>query len=221
MRTSLLLASMLFGSATVLAAPVTTETVVHDTTTHVSLALNEQTVLCSSADYSATFLKVLIPQLAGLTLLDHQNLGAGAPCVAAGQCEPGRMPEDIIDASSPSEGVDINVKAVREDVADADAQTCTTTLIERVHVTIRGFEFVHERTAPLGSRAFSDCGIAAPAPAPSYETGSGSGSDVPADESGRVDETPSSGGCNAGGGVGSGGLLVGLALVAARRRRRP
>ncbi|HEY4057299.1 MAG TPA: hypothetical protein VGM39_11860 [Kofleriaceae bacterium] len=218
MRTSLLIASTLFLSATAIAAPVTTETVVHDTTTHVSLALNEQTVLCSSADYSGLFLKVLIPQLAGLTLLDHQNLGAGAPCVAAGQCEPGQMPQDIIDASNPTQGVDVNVKAVRQDVADADAQTCTTTLIERVHVSIRGFEFVHERTAPLGSRAFSDCGVTAPAPTPSYETGSGS--DTPADQSGRVDETPSNGGCNVGGTSSSGLVLgLGLALVATRRRR--
>src|SRR5262249_16938805 len=60
------------------------EEVVHQTTTPVEVALNEQTVLCSHADYSALYLKVLIPKLASLTLLNHQNAGAGAPCVAAG-----------------------------------------------------------------------------------------------------------------------------------------
>ena len=45
--------------------------------------------------------------LAALTLLDHQNTGAGAPCVAAGMCEPGNEPADIIDPSCKTETVAI------------------------------------------------------------------------------------------------------------------
>src|SRR5262245_40295628 len=77
------------------------ETIVHKTSTTTSIALNTETVVCSQADYSGLHLKVLIPKLASLTLLDHQNFGAGAPCVAAGVCAPGRMPSDVIDPNNP------------------------------------------------------------------------------------------------------------------------
>jgi len=185
------------------------ETVVTDTTTPVDLKLDSSTVLCSSADYGALFLKVLIPDLAHLTLLDHQNLGAGAPCVAAGQCRTGNMPSDIIDPAHPTERVDVNVQEVRADEGDSVAQTCTTTLIERVHVTIRGIEFVHERQAALGTRPFSDC----------VTTAAAAGSDNAADDPGASTAEPKSGGCNAAGG--SGGLIVAAsALVLVRRRRR-
>lgn len=209
--------ALLSGSA--LAEPVFNETVVHDTTTTVEIDLDASTVLCSSADYGALFLKIGIPELAKLTLLDHQNIGAGAPCVAAGVCAPGNQPEDILDPTKPTESVDINVKAIRLDEADADAQTCTTTLIERVHVNVRGFDFRHERQAPLGSRPFADC-VSTPTP-PTDEPAdqpTDDPSDTPADDPGTVAE-PKSGGCSTSGG--STGLVLALgALVTLRRRRR-
>lgn len=198
--------------ATTAAAPASTETVVHDTTTPVEITLDDTTVLCSSADYGALFLKVGIPQLAALTLLDHQNLGANAPCVAAGLCEPGHQPEDLLDPASPTETVLINVKAVRVDESDAAVQTCTTSLTERVHVTIRGVDFTHERYASLGSRPFADC--AQPAQL--------TGTDDKADEGHDATEPAApAAGCSAAG-AGNGGPLA-IALVGAvalwRRRR--
>ena len=182
------------------------ETIVHKTSTTTSIQLNTETVLCSAADYSGLHLKVLIPKLASLTLLDHQNTGAGAPCVAAGACGPGRMPADVIDPNKPSETVTLNVTAVRRDETDTEAMTCETELVERVNVTIRGFEFKHERSSWIASRPFSDCVVGAP--------------NNPADDPGSVDEKPADGGCNAGGGGGAGALLALGALVAVRRRKR-
>lgn len=225
-RTSITCLALVTGTlSTAGATPVFNETVIHDTTTSVEVDLTAATVLCSSADYGALFLKILIPELAGLTLLDHQNLGAGAPCVSAGACQPGRMPEDIIDAATPTEVVDINVKAVRIDEADADAQTCTTHLSERVHVTIRGFQFSHERMAPLGSRSYADCVTSAPdvgedGPA---DDGLPADDDQPADDPGLAEPAPHAGGCAATrGGAGSSLAVVMLGAVAAlcRRKRR-
>jgi hypothetical protein len=200
--------TLLSGSA--LASPVFNETLVHDTTTTVEIDLNPSTVLCSSADYGALFLKIGIPELAALTLLDHQNVGAGAPCVSAGACEPGKEPEDILDADKPTEAVAINVKAIRLDEADADAQTCTTTLIERVHVNVRGFDFLHERHAPLGSRPFADC-VSTTAPITDEPD------DQPADDPGVVEE-PKTGGCSTTGGTS--GLVLALGALLTLRRRR-
>jgi hypothetical protein len=202
------IALLLLSAATAAAEPVVNETVVHDTTSQVDLKLDSNTVLCSSADYGALFLKVLIPELAGLTLLDHQNLGAGAPCVASGPCKPGNMPSDILSGKSPYEATSINVKAVRIDEADADTQICTTTLRETVDVTIRGIAFKHERFASLGERPFSDCVTAAPV-APKTD---GPGM--------AEEEKTSSGGCSTGNGGTSGLALFALAtlLVALKRR---
>ncbi len=233
-RLSLTTAALSLGLAAAasnaVAEPVYTETTVHDTTTNVEVELNAQTVLCSSADYGALYLKILIPQLARLTLLDHQNLGAGAPCVAAGMCEPGNEPSDIIDPNDPKDTVAINVKAIRVDEADADTQTCNTSLTEKVKVTIRGVDFFHERWATLGTRPYSDC-VSTPVVEPPDPTGEGSGSGSGEGEGegegeqgkpDRPDVEEPSGGCSATGtGTGSfGSLLLALGLFGARRRRR-
>lgn len=222
-RTTLLAAGLVAGSiSTAAALPTYNETVVHDTTTNVELDLNASTVLCSSADYGALFLKVLIPDLSRLTLLDHQNTGAGAPCVAAGACQPGHMPEDIINPTHPKETVAVNVKAVRADEADADTQTCETYLVEKVHVTIRGVDFIHERQVALGSRAYSDCVTSTVAPDPDPVAPDPV---IPDDDKTDKDNAtdPSGAGCSAtgtGSGSGLAVLLLGTMMTLTRRRRR-
>lgn len=227
LRSVVLGLGLVAGSATAaLALPVYNETVVHDTTTEVEVKLDSSTVLCSAADYGATFLKILIPDLGTITLLDHQNTGAGAPCVASGPCEPGNEPSDIIDANDLHETVSVNVKAIRGDESDADTQICTTYLTEKVKVTIRGKDFFHERFAQLGTRPYSDCVTSQAQPDGEQGSGSGSGSGDGSGEEGKTDYgTPAveepSGGCNTvgGGSTGLAGLLLGLAAITRRRRR--
>ncbi len=215
-----LAASLVLGLASSAGAAVEShEELVHDTTTSVDLLLTPETVICSHADYSATFLKVLIPQLASITLLDHQNTDAGAPCVAAGECAPfgDHAPSDILDEADTSETVDIRVRALRVDDIDHDAETCTTTLRERVHLEIRGVRFAHERWADLGSRPYADC-ISSAGDDDVAPSGDGDGK---ADELGAAEEAPGAGGCAAAGSGGSGALaLLVLGMVAAFRRRR-
>jgi MYXO-CTERM domain-containing protein len=217
--------ALVSGSASLAAAfPTYEETVIHDTTTAVEIKLDATTVLCSAADYGALYLKVGMPELAKLTLLDHQNIGANAPCVAAGVCTTGNQPEDIIDPTKPTEVVQINVKAIRLDEADQAAQTCNTMLIERVNVTIRGVDFTHQREADLGSRRFEDCAVPG-----ATGTGSGSGSGTASGSGdGKTDgqapqvEAPSAGCSATTGGAGPAALVLalGAVLVPVRRRRR-
>lgn len=220
MRTTTLAASLVLGLASSAGAAVETrEELVHETTTSVDLLLTPETVICSHADYSANFLKVLIPQLAGITLLDHQNTDAGAPCVAAGECAPfgDHAPDDILDEADTSETVGIRVRATRLEEIDHDAQTCTTSLRERVDLEIRGVRFAHERYAPLGSRPYGDCTSSA-----GDDDVSPSG-DGKADELGAAEEAPDAGGCAAAGTGGPSALalvILGIALAAVRRRRR-
>ncbi len=218
MRTRTLAASLVLGLASTAGAAVETrEDLVHQTTTSVDLVLTPETVICSHADYSASFLKVLIPELAAITLLDHQNRDAGAPCVAAGECAPfgDHAPSDILDDADTDETVDITVRETRVDEIDHDAQTCTTSLRERVDLTIRGVPFAHERSTSLGTRPYGDCVAIAGDDAPPSD---GSGK---ADQLGAADQEPGAGGCAAGGPGSSGALALALlGMVAALRRRR-
>ncbi|HUS67014.1 MAG TPA: MYXO-CTERM sorting domain-containing protein [Kofleriaceae bacterium] len=238
MRTTTLAAGLVLGlAANASAAVESREELVHETTTSVDLELTPETVICSHADYSATFLKVLIPQLASITLLDHQNTDAGAPCVAAGECAPfgDHAPADILDGADTSETVDITVRAIRMDDIDHDAQTCTTTLKERVDLVIRGVPFAHERYASLGTRPYGDCisstddggdEPAAEEPTPDEPGDDGDKADDYGTEDPVDDEAEASdaAGCAAGGTTGSGAalalLVVGMAFGASRRRSR-
>jgi len=126
---------------------------------HFNVELNATTVLCSQADYSARFLKILIPQLADVTFLDHRNFGAGAPCVAAGQCAPfgDHTPEEIIDLLKPSETIEVKVVATRVLTKDNQEKTCNVSLKEEIFTTVRGVPFYHLRSTSLLDRSFEDC----------------------------------------------------------------
>ncbi len=115
---------------------------------------------------------------------------------------------------------------VRGDEADADTQTCETYLFEKVHVTIRGVDFIHERQAPLGSRAYSDCVTSSVAPDPDPVTPDPVTPDPVTPDDDKTDKDtikdPSGAGCSATGTGSSSGLAVLLlgTLVPLTRRRR-
>ena len=128
--------------------------IISDRTTTVSADLNAKTVKCSAADYSGPMLKVLVPGLADLTVLNHRNTREGAPCVAAGRCGP-IGPQDILKSG---EGVDqIKIRVVLRKETAIEGEVCHVSLIESVATTIRGVEFRHERVQEVAERAAADC----------------------------------------------------------------
>ena len=128
--------------------------IVRDRTTVVSVELNPRTVKCSAADYSAPMLKVLVPALAELTILNHRNFREGAPCVAAGRC--GEVdPEDILRFG---EGVEqIPMRVILKKTTEQDGELCRVSLVETVTTVIRGVPFFHERRQAVEDRAGDDC----------------------------------------------------------------
>jgi hypothetical protein len=131
------------------------ESVVRDQTTTVGVDLNAQTVKCSAADYSMPMLKVLIPNLAALTVLNHRNTKEGAPCVAAGQCGAALGPQSILGSGAGSERIPVRV--VLKKVAQLDGAVCHVSLVETVTTEIRGVPFFHERQQAVADRAADDC----------------------------------------------------------------
>ena len=140
-----------------LASLVLIESVIRQTKTNVDIPLNPSTVKCSHADYTLPNLKILVPGLAPLTVLNHRNRNEGAPCVAAGECAPGNEPKDLLDASRPTETVPVRVRLTRVTSIDHEQKKCSVWLSEKVATDVRGIKFRHERTQDLGERAYEDC----------------------------------------------------------------
>jgi hypothetical protein len=131
------------------------ESVVADKTTDVEVALNAKSVKCSAADYSMPMLKVLVPGLADLTILNHRNTREGAPCIAAGRCTPALGPGTILKEGEGSVTVPVRVQLKK--VAQVDGDVCHVSLVETVTTKIRGVPFFHERTQEVADRSAADC----------------------------------------------------------------
>lgn len=131
------------------------ERVVSDRTSEVVVVLTQQTVKCSAADYQAPMLKVLVPQLAELTILNHRNTREGAPCIAAGRCTESLNPQSILSRSEGAERVPVRV--VLKKRTELDGQTCRVTLVETVTTRISGIPFFHERLQDVAERSAEDC----------------------------------------------------------------
>ncbi|HEX4047202.1 MAG TPA: hypothetical protein VH309_05185 [Elusimicrobiota bacterium] len=129
--------------------------VIRDETTVVKVDLNPQTVKCSAADYSGPMLKVLVPALADLTVLNHRNTREGAPCLAAGRCGEGVGPETILKSGDGSD--EVPVRVVLKKLADVEGDVCHVSLVETVTANIRGAAFFHERRQAVADRTAADC----------------------------------------------------------------
>jgi hypothetical protein len=100
-------------------------------------------------------LKVLVPGLADLTILNHRNSREGAPCIAAGRCTQGMGPGTILAGGEGSVTVPVRVQLKK--IAQVDGEVCHVTLVETVTTKIRGVPFFHERTQEVADRAAADC----------------------------------------------------------------
>ena len=135
--------------------PAPVESVVRDETTDVDVELNAATVKCSVSGYSAAMLKILVPALADLTVLDHRNISEGAPCIAAGRCDGNLGPQNILQSG---DGTDvIPVRVVLKKTAQLEGAVCRVFLVETVTTQVRGVPFFHERRQEVASRKAEDC----------------------------------------------------------------
>lgn len=139
--------------------------IVSDHVVTVPIEINSKLVKFSRADYSMPTVKILIPAMADVTLLDHRNTREGAPCLAAYLAN---SPDDVIQNRDGKETADLHIVLRRlaelktretEDVKGAKTvrQVCQILLVEQIETQIRGQRFQHERMAQLPDRNTADC----------------------------------------------------------------
>jgi hypothetical protein len=151
MRKLLSVLLLVFASANAVAQAG--NVVVSERTVMLEVPISPTTVILSSADYSAELVKILIPNLADVTLLNHRNSTASAPCVATYETH---NPADVIKNNSAKENIPFQIKLIRTTTPAANGR-CQVSLTETVEGNVRGFKFQHLRYQEIGERHIDDC----------------------------------------------------------------
>jgi hypothetical protein len=146
MKTFLLIATLI----TSLSASAVT---LHQKKVTLPVDISTTRLLMSNAGYGENYiLKVIIPELADITFLNHRNPSAGGPCMATYET----MDVDAVLQGNPAvEKIDFDV-TLNKDVY-FDGNVCQVSLTETVVGKIRGFTFRHSVSQALPTRTEEDC----------------------------------------------------------------
>jgi hypothetical protein len=123
-------------------------------TVTLSVDISAENVKLSRADYSVPVVKVLIPELADVTILDHRNTGEGAPCMATYDTN---VPEDVVQGTPEVIQVEFEITLIKNTYPNEANGTCSVFLREHIEGTIRGHKFVHLQEVLIGERHLDDC----------------------------------------------------------------
>ncbi|MBP7844596.1 MAG: hypothetical protein KA116_07255 [Proteobacteria bacterium] len=146
-----------FGVLLALGAQAQTEPItvkLSEKTVTLDVAIDHLNLKFSRAGYSLPVVKVLLPSLADVTILDHRNFREKAPCLASFDAQ---TPEEVIQDRVGVEAVDFTIKLNKILNPDSEKKTCIVTLEETVEGKIRGFKFEHQRYLSVGQRNINDC----------------------------------------------------------------
>ncbi|MDD0854406.1 hypothetical protein HBN50_14940 [Halobacteriovorax sp. GB3] len=138
-----------------------TERVLKDVTTPIMVKVTEENVRCSEIGYGFSELKLNVPSLRWLAVLDHSNAENLGPCVTAGACanpdldRPGRSPLDII--INGEDLVKTDVRIILTEVFEKHDEQCFRSLEEKVELEIRGVPFKHFATKSIGTLPVEEC----------------------------------------------------------------
>jgi hypothetical protein len=130
------------------------QVVISEKTVTLPIDLSTAKLKLSSRGYSNLIVKVLVPELADVTLGNHRNEDEEAPCLATYET---RDPEDVIQGKPEKIFANFKITLVKTVLADSENNICHVTLSEQISGEIRGFEFFHERSIPLPERDLEDC----------------------------------------------------------------
>lgn len=97
--------------------------------------------------------KILVPELAEETVMNHRNEGEGAPCLATTEIQ---TVAELIGNNPGVDTVPFVIELVKSTYLRQDG-TCSVSLTENISTTVRGHKFVHVRSSALPDRVGEDC----------------------------------------------------------------
>ena len=128
--------------------------VISERTVAIDVDISTAKVRLSRAGYSTEVVKVLIPALADVTLLDHRNEGESAPCLATNATD---NPADVVQNNPSVESIQMKITLTKFPTINSTTQLCDIILSESIETKIRGFSFDHFRSLVIASRSIDDC----------------------------------------------------------------
>lgn len=144
-----LLTSLLIASTSSFAT-----TKIHQKTVRLPVTISENTVITSSAGYSETMVKIIVPALADVTLLNHRNPNAGGPCLSTLDAQ---IPEDVIQGTPSKEQIPFTITISKSTSLNQEKTKCQVTMSETAEATIRGKKFLHTVYHGMQERSVEDC----------------------------------------------------------------
>lgn len=130
-------------------------TVISERVVTIPVDISTTQVRFSNAGYGdLQVLKVLVPALADVTLLDHRNAGEAAPCMATYEAA---SVNEIVQGNPTVEDIQLQITLSKVPTINKRKKICEITLVENLSTKIRGFEFIHSRSKVIATRPVEDC----------------------------------------------------------------
>ena len=93
------------------------------------------------------FVKIIVPELAGKTILNHRNVGEDGPCLFTRDTS---ELNDVLQDKHEVVKTDFKITLIKSTYKNGE--TCHLTLVEDIEANIRGYHFEHRRSLPLPDR---------------------------------------------------------------------
>jgi hypothetical protein len=98
------------------------------------------------------FVKVILNEMAGVTILNHRNEGEDGPCLFTYDTT---QLEDVVQGNPAVIKSDLKITLVKNNYVHNNV--CKSALTENIETTIRGFKFQHSKSIALPDRVAEDC----------------------------------------------------------------
>ena len=116
--------------------------------------INAGKIKLTALGYQTKLIKVINPELAAHTVLNHRNEGEDGPCLFTLNAW---QIEDVVQGNPATEDIDFTITLSKQLIRDEENGVCKVKLLEDVTAEIRGFHFQHHLSSDLPDRILEDC----------------------------------------------------------------
>lgn len=134
--------------------PLGNQVVVSSKTVTLPTEISAGRIKLTSRGYQTALVKVISPELAEHTVLNHRNEGEDGPCLFTLNAWD---INEVIQDNPAVEDIEFTITQSKDLVRDEANGVCKVTLLEDVTAEIRGHHFEHHLRFALPDRVLEDC----------------------------------------------------------------